>query len=52
MNRNPELCIEELKVVELPYIRDSKEDYLKDAYGFGDPAASDLASDEEENDDA
>ena len=51
MYRNPESCIEEVKMVELPYIRDSKEDYLKNAYGFGDPAF-DLASDEEENDDA
>ena len=40
-----------MKIVELPYIRDSKEDHLKSAYGFGDPVALDLASDEE-NDDA
>ena len=29
MYRNPEVRIEEMKMVELPYIRDSKEDYLK-----------------------
>ena len=51
MYRSPEVCIEEVKVVELPYIRDSKEDYSKNAYGLGDPAL-DLTSDEEENDDA
>ena len=32
---------------ELPYICDSHEYYLKDAYGFDEPAL-DLASDEEE----
>ena len=52
MYRNPEVCIEEMKMVELPYIRDSKEDYLKNTYEFGDPDALDLASDEEENGDA
>ena len=52
MYRNPASCIEEAKMVELPYIRDSKVDYFKNAYGFGDPDALDLASDEEENDDA
>ena len=29
MYRSPELCIEKVKMVELPYIRDSHEDYLK-----------------------
>ena len=51
MYRIPELCIEEVRMVEPPYIRDSKEDYLKNVYGFGDPDALDLASDEEENED-
>ena len=48
--RNPEGFKEEVKMVELPYICDSHEYYLRDAYGFDEPAL-DLASDEEEEED-
>ena len=45
--RNPSGFREEVEMVELPYICDSQEYYLRDPYGFDEPAL-DLANDEED----
>ena len=44
--RNPEGYTEEVKMVELPYCRDSREEYLKTAYSYHNRDAEESDDDE------